>query len=505
MRDFKGIPFEHESDPIRRKSLGEVDRFLRDLSATVGKIQNNEIPISNGGTLGVTDHGALTGLGDDDHTQYLLLAGRSGQKINDTVSVLSKFAVGVAHSGTSQAIVQSTSTSPSALQIYTSSGIGSSNIAFGVARGTSTANNVCGLTWDGRFVSYGASFAAGVALGYGGSANTWKFDGTSSRHAIFDFSSTSSSTTRTYTFPDSDGTIALSGGSVNESDITRDSAVYGKLSADDTISGQWTFGGDAPVFNGDDGASRSTIFDDTNTTFPTLRTSSGNSWVFAYVEDSDNINLNIMPFAMDGAPNAAFFPLIFPSAGGDILTALSTNSDVRNKTLTSGTILRTGSVGNVAFAHYLGATQKFIFSAANVSAGSTRVISVHDANATLVGKLKEEVKSNQTAAITTTTLITTPAANPGLYRVSFFAQTTTTADAADTLDTLTIGYTAGSTARTDEILGGSVDLTSSTARAQGSLTIYADVSTTITYATTYTDAGGSTPGAYFLIISVEKI
>lgn len=30
------------------------------------------------GTSGVTDHGALTGLGDDDHTIYALLAGRSG-------------------------------------------------------------------------------------------------------------------------------------------------------------------------------------------------------------------------------------------------------------------------------------------------------------------------------------------------------------------------------------------------------------------------------------------
>lgn len=34
---------------------------------------------SGGG--GVTDHGALTGLGDDDHTQYFLLAGRSGGQI----------------------------------------------------------------------------------------------------------------------------------------------------------------------------------------------------------------------------------------------------------------------------------------------------------------------------------------------------------------------------------------------------------------------------------------
>jgi hypothetical protein len=33
---------------------------------------------AGGGGGGVTDHGALTGLGDDDHTQYALLAGRAG-------------------------------------------------------------------------------------------------------------------------------------------------------------------------------------------------------------------------------------------------------------------------------------------------------------------------------------------------------------------------------------------------------------------------------------------
>ena len=41
---------------------------------------NNSWEVAGGG--GVTDHGALTGLGDDDHAQYALLAGRSGgQKI----------------------------------------------------------------------------------------------------------------------------------------------------------------------------------------------------------------------------------------------------------------------------------------------------------------------------------------------------------------------------------------------------------------------------------------
>lgn len=36
---------------------------------------------------GITDHGALTGLSDDDHAQYLLLAGRSGQTIADRINV----------------------------------------------------------------------------------------------------------------------------------------------------------------------------------------------------------------------------------------------------------------------------------------------------------------------------------------------------------------------------------------------------------------------------------
>lgn len=36
---------------------------------------------------GVTDHGALSGLTDDDHTQYLLLAGRGGQTIDDALTI----------------------------------------------------------------------------------------------------------------------------------------------------------------------------------------------------------------------------------------------------------------------------------------------------------------------------------------------------------------------------------------------------------------------------------
>lgn len=75
---------------------GGVGQFLRQSSAgaviTVSAIAHADLG-SGGGTgskflrddmtwqtvsAGVTDHGALTGLGDDDHTQYALLLGRSG-------------------------------------------------------------------------------------------------------------------------------------------------------------------------------------------------------------------------------------------------------------------------------------------------------------------------------------------------------------------------------------------------------------------------------------------
>lgn len=47
------------------------------INTTTGAMQAMNWPATGGGG-GVTDHGALTGLADDDHTQYALLAGRSG-------------------------------------------------------------------------------------------------------------------------------------------------------------------------------------------------------------------------------------------------------------------------------------------------------------------------------------------------------------------------------------------------------------------------------------------
>lgn len=86
MRDYAGIHFallpgsnHPDFGPRVRNMLGTIDYYLRDISRGMGRIENGEVPSGSGTSLsGVTDHGLLTGLADDDHTQYLLIAGRSG-------------------------------------------------------------------------------------------------------------------------------------------------------------------------------------------------------------------------------------------------------------------------------------------------------------------------------------------------------------------------------------------------------------------------------------------
>ena len=54
----------------------EIWRIVRELDAALGGTV--KMSGAGGSRLGVTDHGALTGLGDDDHIIYVLLAGRAG-------------------------------------------------------------------------------------------------------------------------------------------------------------------------------------------------------------------------------------------------------------------------------------------------------------------------------------------------------------------------------------------------------------------------------------------
>lgn len=101
MRPWRGIDSGTNTDPRIRESLSSISDFLFDVSAALGKVTAGEKPTaSGGGQLGVTDHGALTGLGDDDHAQYLLLAGRGGQSIVDAITLTGSLLVANAATGT---------------------------------------------------------------------------------------------------------------------------------------------------------------------------------------------------------------------------------------------------------------------------------------------------------------------------------------------------------------------------------------------------------------------
>ena len=83
---------DHSQDILvdgSRAFTGAVSGITPTLSAHLATKQYVD---DNSGGGGVTDHGALTGLGDDDHTQYLLVDG--SRAVNGTLDVVDKYQLG---------------------------------------------------------------------------------------------------------------------------------------------------------------------------------------------------------------------------------------------------------------------------------------------------------------------------------------------------------------------------------------------------------------------------
>lgn len=84
MKQYRRQPVAQTLDPHQRQINTEFDSQLAEISSAVRKLGEGFVP-EGGVTVipgaGVTDHGDLTGLGDDDHAQYLLLAGRNGGQV----------------------------------------------------------------------------------------------------------------------------------------------------------------------------------------------------------------------------------------------------------------------------------------------------------------------------------------------------------------------------------------------------------------------------------------
>ncbi len=88
MRSWQSLALDAVEGVNARDALRAMDDYLRQVDWAFGRILKGEMPTSvglpGGGATpmggGVSDHGLLSGLTDDDHAQYALLAGRtSGQ------------------------------------------------------------------------------------------------------------------------------------------------------------------------------------------------------------------------------------------------------------------------------------------------------------------------------------------------------------------------------------------------------------------------------------------
>lgn len=71
MRDYTGIPYQIERDPIRRQSLMSIDYFLKDLNRGIARISKGQIPDGSGNAIPLPpEQGSLL--------DYLYLPGRAG-------------------------------------------------------------------------------------------------------------------------------------------------------------------------------------------------------------------------------------------------------------------------------------------------------------------------------------------------------------------------------------------------------------------------------------------
>lgn len=113
-------------------------RFVRTVNGQ-GPDGSGDVIVSGGGGGGVTDHGGLTGLGDDDHTQYALANGSRGSfaaPLGADDNYITNAEKAALH--THPAVIAQGATAAAA---RTAIGAGTSNLAIGTTASTAKAGN----------------------------------------------------------------------------------------------------------------------------------------------------------------------------------------------------------------------------------------------------------------------------------------------------------------------------------------------------------------------------
>lgn len=229
--------------------LLDVQQSMKSLSENKTPDAKKEIIVDVGTGSGVTDHGLLAGLIDDDHTQYVALDGRvNGQQIKSMDATKPTIQVRRASSGTPNIIdftnsagstilsninndgsfiaAPGSNTTTPIVDIHQGATVGTyaGNTAIRMDLGAAQATGVGGaaveiqrganadaaaINWDGSFTSFAAGSSGIRWWATDAGATKFSFRGVSDKEAEFNIGSITNSTKRTYTLPDKDGTVAM--------------------------------------------------------------------------------------------------------------------------------------------------------------------------------------------------------------------------------------------------------------------------------------------------------
>lgn len=209
MRQFQPKPYAQIEDPASRAATKELTLQVKELGNAVKLLGDGFVP--QGGEIvrlpGVTDHGDLAGLGDDDHPQYLLLAGRLNQTIEHSGAAGTTPTLQINNNSSNGNILECRRDDTNdGIKVSKTSGY--STLGFGIRLDAdSVSPYLCGLTWNGTVVVNGPTNGSGLVMGtYGSKIVGWGYGGSVD---VFKADFSGITADRTWTVQDDSGKIPV--------------------------------------------------------------------------------------------------------------------------------------------------------------------------------------------------------------------------------------------------------------------------------------------------------
>lgn len=475
----------------QRQAIEGISTQLHELTRGGALTSQNRQP-SRGGSIvivssGVTDHGALTGLTDDDHAQYLLLSGRAaGQKLSSVSGATIPLWIHGAASQTSFFYVDNNSNN--AIFQVTSGGIninGGSNVeAMGLSQNTISVTNsftTAVLSLDATVVQLGGAASCPLVVTKTGLGNDSVLCiARSAANRALVVRAHSSATTNLTEWQNSAGTGLSSVGPAG--------VISAGTSTPATTSPLGAAVLNATGITGAANGLRATAFDSAAAAVHAIGATSSTYALRVALGAANPDAAGIMADGRAGfgaLPESNCAMLAQSVAAGGIVTKVR-GLAAQSANLTEWQNSASAALASVSAGGLLSATV----------AGSLGAAVVVGTTTSAAGVLGRIALTAQTGNLAAQTMLTGGAGTAGMYRLSFYIKCTTAGTPAVAQTKVTVAWNDG-TAQTVDVpfLSGALapfvnaDLGTLNAFAQGHVVVKAAASQNITFTTTGTYTG----------------